>query len=101
MFEYLAVNHPQDLLRLVDSKLLTPPTLTFAAEISGRIADSQGVRLVLVPLLDHPHALVREGAIYGLLEHVDPDVLGELTTLAERDPSPGVRQAATNTLDEL
>jgi hypothetical protein len=101
MFGHLAAYFPRDLLRLVGSQLLPPPILTFATEISGTIDDSEAVRSALLPLLDHPHALVREGAVYGLREHIDSSVLLRLKSIAECDTSPGVRQAASDTLDEL
>lgn len=101
MFAYLAANYSQDLLRLVGSKLLPPPSLTFAAEISGTISDSPAVRAALIPLLNHSHALVREGAIYGLREHLDSTVMAKLASMAQCDLSPGVRQAAIDTLDGL
>lgn len=101
LFEYLAANFPGDLLNLVTSGILAPPATTFAAEIAGRLSNSEAVRTALLPLLDHERALVREGAVYGLREHADSAVVARLRWLAEHDASPGVRQAAHDTLDEL
>ena len=101
MFEYLSSRFPKELLKLVSSTVLPPPALTFAAEIAGRTLSSEAVRAVLVPLLNHENALVREGAIYGLREHADDSVIEKLRGLAARDLSPGVRQAASDTLDSL
>ncbi len=100
MFDYLALHFPMELLSLVSSEVLAPPTLTFAAEIAGKVSDSQAVRAALVPLLDHESALVREGAIYGLRDHIDATVAKKVRALAKHDPSPGVRQAASDTLDD-
>jgi hypothetical protein len=101
MFEYLALKFPKDILKLVRSTLLPPPALTFAAEIAGRTLDGESVRAALIPLLHNENALVREGAIYGLREHADAAVIEKLKGLAAYDPSPGVRQAASDTLDSL
>jgi hypothetical protein len=101
MFEYLAHEFPEELLDLVRSSVLPPPALTFAAEIAGKTLDGRAVRAALVPLLHHENALVREGAIYGLRAHTDDKVVEKLRRLASDDVSPGVRQAANDTLDEL
>jgi HEAT repeat protein len=101
MFEFLAEHYPAEMLRLVSSTALTPPALTFAAELAGRIDDSQAVRTTLTPLLEHESPLVREGAIYGLRDHVDDIIVKRLTNLATTDPSPAIRQAARDTLDDL
>jgi HEAT repeat protein len=101
MFEFLASHYPADLLKLVSANVLSPPALTFAAEIAGRTTVGQTVRAALLPLLDHESPLVREGAIYGLREHADTGVIMRLRTLAESDSSPAIRQAASDTLDQL
>jgi len=75
--------------------------LTFAAEIAGRIPDDGAVRAVLTPLLEHASALVREGAIYGLRGHFDDAATKKLRELAQADPSPAIRQSASDTLGEL
>jgi HEAT repeat protein len=100
-FEFLAQHYPHELLKLIASGRLRPTDLTFAAEIAGQLQNSTHVRAVLRRLLAHADALVREGAIYGLARHVDPPVREELRHLASSDPSPAVRQAAADTLDNV
>jgi HEAT repeat protein len=100
-FEFLAQNYPHELLKLIASNRLRPTDLTFAAEIAGQLLDSTEVRGILHPLLAHADAVVREGAIYGLARHVDQALGVELRKLATSDPSPAVRQAAADTLDNL
>ncbi len=101
MFEFLAANYPSELLKLVSSDLLSPPARTFAAEIAGSTSLGPAVRTALLPLLDHASPLVREGAIYGLRKHADEAVIKKLKGLAASDPSPAIRQAAHDTLDDL
>ena len=98
MFEYLAEHHPSQLLALLRSPRLSPADLTFAAEIAGRIPSSAAVREALLPLLDHPKAVVREGAVYGLGKHLDDPVRQRLARLAEDDQSAAVRCAAAETI---
>jgi len=96
-FAFLATSHPLELLRLVASGVLDVADLTFAAEIAGRIQDPRVVR-VLLPLLKHVSPVVREGALYGLAAHADDQVLDLIRTMADKDPSPGVRAAAEDVL---
>ena len=81
-------------------KALRPSRLTFAAEAVGLQADSVLVRATLLPLLNHVSAVVREGALYGIANHLDDAVLVVVRKLADDDPSPGVRQAAMDLLYE-
>jgi HEAT repeat protein len=101
MFEVLAERFPEDLLSLISNDTLASSALTFAAEAAGRIPDGAAVRATLMPLLGHASAIVREGAIYGLRGHFNEAVSVKLSELAQRDPSPAIRQAASDTLDEL
>ena len=78
---------------------LEPADLTFAAEDLGRGEDHHMIRRALMPLLDHASAVVREGAIYGLTRHLTPEVCARLRDMAATDPSPGVRDAATEALE--
>ena len=98
MFEYLAAECPSQLVRLLLSKKMPVPDLTFAAEIAGRIEDSSKVRPILLGLLAHADPVVREGAIYGLASHVDTAVVSELRRLVATDLSPAVRSAASDLL---
>lgn len=73
--------------------------LTYLAEAIGESADSECVRKVLLPLLQHRDAVVREGAVYGLSNHIDEAVRRELQSVAEYDYSPAVRTAAREALE--
>lgn len=101
MFQFLAANYPSELLKLVSGGVLAPPALTFAAEVAGHTSSSAAVRAALLPLLEHKSPLVREGAIYGLRDHADASVEEKLRALTKGDPSPAIRQAASDTLDDL
>ncbi len=98
MFEFLAANHPHDLLALLHSSRLSSSDLTYAAEIAGTISDSALVRPILAALLEHPQSVVREGAVYGLARHLDAGIRSRLQAIAASDPSRGVRTAAQDTL---
>lgn len=98
LFERLAKQDPQRLVRLLGSKL-EPALLTHAAEIAGQNLPSATVVRVLIELLAHASPLVREGAIYGLSAHKGEAIDAAVRDLAERDPSPGVRTAARDVLE--
>ncbi len=49
-------------------------------------------------LLDHPSSYVREGAICGISVHLDGATANILKRLAATDPSPAIREVATNAL---
>lgn len=101
LFEYLATNHPRDLVSLVQCKNIEPTDLTFALEWVGEIEDSSLVRSTLISYLEDESAIVREGAIYGLQKHLDDSVEAFLQAIAQNDPSEGVRLAAQDALDEM
>jgi hypothetical protein len=69
LFERLAQQDPNRLLRMLNSGDLEPALLTHAAETAGRHLASELVVPVLLKLLQHTSPLVREGAIYGLSHH--------------------------------
>lgn len=77
---------------------LHPHTLTFVAEAIGSSYDSVTVRALLLPLLGHPDAIVREGVVLGLRRHVDTMVRVELVRVAQHDPSAAVRLEAMGAL---
>jgi len=93
MFEYLVENYPAEFIKLIKSNFLKPSDLTFAAEIAGHLKNSEDVRNILLPLLNHSLPIVREGAIYGITNHLDDNSRLILKKMEKRDPSPGVRQA--------
>lgn len=98
-FEELSESEPEKLLALVRRRTLRPSDLTFAAEALGRVSSGHA-KHALLELLDHAAALVREGAIYGLAHHLDPAVRQALLEVALNDPSPGVRDAASELIEE-
>jgi HEAT repeats len=101
LFERLAAEDPNRFVALIQQGTLEPHHLTFAAEAAGRIADRVAAVDALLPLLGNASALVREGAVYGLARHIDRgDVRQRLAELATRDPSPGVRDAAREALED-
>jgi HEAT repeat protein len=100
-FEYLRKIYPDELFRWIRSNKLRPTDLTFAAEIAGRSVASEAVREHLLPLLRHPNRSVREGAVYGLREHMNEDVMKALQAVAEKDESAAVRGAAADALDDI
>jgi len=95
-----ASRDPQRLVNVLKSDLLRSSDLTFAAEAAGAIEDSDIVRDALCALLKHESPLVREGAIYGLVHHLDDSVVVSLRRIVDLDPSPGVRDAAADALGE-
>ena len=100
-FDDLAVNDPNELLRLIQSGALRAADLTFAAEAAGTIEDPEGVRAVLRALLAHPSAVVREGAIYGLARHLNGEMRTALLQLTASESSPGVSSAIRDVLEDV
>ena len=107
-FERLVADDPARLISWIADGSLPPHFLTYAAEYAGSIPDSEVVRGALVPLLDHPQPIVREGAIIGLSRyldddrtHIDPPTIVRLRVMAANDPSPGVRRSAAGALEEV
>lgn len=98
-FQRLAIEDPQGLIRLIGEGTLEVTDLTFAAEIAGDIPDSNLVRPILLRLLGHSSPLVREGAVYGLRHHLNQETYDRLTQLMKSDPSPGVREAAAEAIE--
>lgn len=95
----LAAQNPAQLIRLLRERRLSVAGLTNAAEIAGALPTKE-VAPILLELLAHPSAVVREGAVLGLGRHVDDDaVRAKLHTIAESDASSGVRATARDMLD--
>lgn len=92
--ERLAQENPERLAEWIASGTLAAAQLTFAAEHLGTWEDSERVRAVLVPLLDHAQPIVREGALYGLSQHLDEPTRALVLRLADTDASWAVRMAA-------
>jgi HEAT repeat protein len=99
-FNTMATENPV-LLAAILRYLSTSPlaTLSFAAEAAGNIEEFSSVRDILLNLLKHKSALVREGAIYGLARHIDEEMFDTIRNIGFNDPSPGVREAALEAID--
>lgn len=100
LFERLAAREPAKLVALIEAGTLRPSDLTFAAEIVGRIPQPELIVPVLTRLLDHSSPLIREGAVYGLSNHMSDTVRATLRRVVEGDASPGVREAAQSVLED-
>ncbi len=98
LFTELATQAPGELVQILEDRSIPASRRTFAAEILGRVNESDVVVGPLLELLDHPSRLIREGAVYGLSWHATPEVRTRLQALVTEDPSPAVRQAAQETL---
>jgi len=86
VFEYLSIYYIEQLSILIKSGVLKSYELTYAAEYMGRCNDSIMVRDTLVPLLSHPKAVVREGALIGLNDnHINKDVKLILISMSKYD----------------
>lgn len=93
---------PKHLARMIQSGSIEPAYLTHVAETLGQWKNWDEVVTTLLPLLDHPQAIVREGALYGLGvregtrdERVDPKVLH----LRDNDPSESIRLIAKDYIE--
>ena len=98
-FAAWARTDPDRLLAYLTAPDSPPTRVTFAAEAAGAIVDRARAVPVLLSLLRHADALVREGAIYGLASDAAPDVLAALQRIAAGDPSAGVRAAANDAVE--
>lgn len=99
-FRSLRKRAPKRLVMLISGDTLDVADLTFAAEIAGEIEEESSVVPALLKLLDHDSSLVREGAVYGLVNHLTADVRDRLCLMSLNDPSPGVRDAASDAIED-
>ncbi len=100
LFRYWAEYEPDQLLAAMQPGVLAPHDLTFAAEAAGRIADPSRAIPVLLGLLSHESALVREGVIYGLAPHSESVlVAAHLASIAVGDSDEDIRQMAQEALE--
>jgi len=104
--DHLALYEPLRLLELLKDPTLHDADLSFAAEKAGTI-NLPEVRVLLVELLEHESAVVREGAVYGLAAS-DDSIDDEKVLSALRrhwsdlhESSPGVRAAAVEVVQSL
>lgn len=92
---------PEKLIELITSGKLQTVDLTYAAETLGSARkDDASIRVVLVSLLFHKDAPIRESAIYGLSNHVSAGVKEILKVIAATDTSNAVRNAAKDLLED-
>jgi hypothetical protein len=101
LFERLASESPEELIQIVRDSRGPHSRLTYAAEILGRaVRTAKTAETLLRVLAEHPSPLVREGAVLGLTHHLErAGVRDALRKAAELDPSPGVRRAVAEALE--
>jgi hypothetical protein len=82
--------------------------LTYAAELlkaadpTAKASNGATAITVLLLLSRHNGSVVREGAVYGMGGHLgDLTVRARLREMAKDDASPGVREAASDELDDI
>jgi len=99
-FVEMARSNPSGLLELLFKENISPADLTFAASAAGDIPDSELVVPMLLKLLEHKSAIVREGAIYGLSNYLPSDTIyDKFRELRSSDHSTGVRETLAQILD--
>lgn len=102
--ELLKEKYPDQLISLVESGDLPESILTFAAELLGELGPSfsDKVRRAAIPLLSHPSAVVREGAVYGLEgTHSNSVVRFKLLDMSSKDPSKGIREICSRIINNI
>lgn len=103
----LAKNNIEELTKTLNDPGTDSVTLTFGAEILGsEIKDEQIVLPILKKLLRHINALVREGAIIGVLSfYTDKkppqEILDRLKYITSNDPSNTLKSFAKDSLEDL
>ncbi len=99
-FNRLAREDPDRLAAFcVSDEAEGPHTLTFAAEALRLVRRDLAVPTIL-RLLTHTSALVREGALYGILD-ADRDLVIEVVRdLSLNDPSLSIRGITSSRLDD-
>ena len=103
-FEEMAQSSPAKLAAWMLSGAIPNGHLSHAAEILGReteaVEHADGVATVLLMLLSDESPLVREGAVYGLRYHRSIEIREFLQRQGKEDPSPGVREAIEEVLED-
>lgn len=95
----LAHTDHAELLRLAEDPGTYPPDLTFIAEALGPLEPKGEVRVALIALLSHEKTIVREGALLGLVHHVDRAWMA-LRHVSLSDSSPACRTLAQDILGD-
>ena len=102
----LAKNNPEEFLQIINN-MSDVFTLTFAVEIMGEeITDESRMLPIIRRLLKHIHALVREGALYAVSSFYGnkkppTDILERMKVMSQVDPSPGVKECASDLLKDF
>ncbi len=94
----MAASSGRLLIAHVESGLMRPAQLAFAAELLGDLPSRAHAERSLLEVLRHESSLVRERAVYGLAKLNTSTARETLRRLSALDPSPGVREAATEAL---
>ena len=100
LLEKLSKENTAILLEIIESIDLPSHELTFAAEYAGHIKDSDVVRKALIPLLNHKDAVVREGVLYGLTNHLNEDVKRQIEKMEKTDESVIIRKICLEILED-
>lgn len=103
VFDVLAAEDPPLLAAWIMLGRLERAHLAYAIEALGRELENEPSPVLthlFGGLLAHESPLVREGTIYGMAYHRGPVVDRILRRLATDDPSPGVREAASEVLED-
>lgn len=89
----LAQQNPKELIRIITGSKGDAQSLAFGAEVLGEEVDNESLVVpVLRQLLKHPHALVREGALNGVMAFfsnkplIPVSILEQLRTIVKSDP---------------
>lgn len=101
LFRWLAVYEPMRLVEWMKSGELSDAQLSDACEESAWNEEPPaGLVVEVLRCLEHESPMVREGAVRGLGGDAirDPRVRDRLTSVAEVDKSPGVRDTARDVL---
>jgi len=98
-FIYIANKNINQLANIIRYSNLASYDLTLAVEYFGNaIEDSNAARDILIPLLQNDSALVREGVIYGLENHINEEVINIFAEMSESDPSKEIRNILKSTI---
>lgn len=101
-YRQLAKSNPTELIQLINN-ISNIPLLVSIVEVLDEIDDESLVLPVFKRLLKHIHAQVREGALTALFsfyknKKLPIDILDRVKTISKSDPSPDVRDYASDLL---
>lgn len=102
----LAQNDVSKLIKILNNPNSDIHTLTIGAEILGEEISNEELALpTLKKLLRHINAIVREGAIIGIMalffdKRLPEDILEMIQNICQNDPSPGLKQYAEDILKD-